>query len=53
MPGVKDLFQGADWKAGKHVPVIEAPDAVNKGELFTVTVTAGKETDGLNFSSLQ
>ena len=25
--GIKDLYQSADWKKEKHVPVIEAPDA--------------------------
>lgn len=43
MATLKDLFQSADWKAEKHVPVIEAPDAVKKGEFFKVTVTVGKE----------
>ena len=40
---MKDLFQSADWKAEKHVPVIAAPDSVKKGEFFAVTVTVGKE----------
>ncbi|MCK9431941.1 MAG: class II SORL domain-containing protein [Candidatus Omnitrophota bacterium] len=40
---LKELFQSADWKAEKHVPVIEAPDKVKKGEFFKVTVTVGKE----------
>ncbi len=39
----KGLFQSADWKLEKHVPVIEAPEAVAKGEFFRVTVTIGKE----------
>ncbi|MCK4377633.1 MAG: class II SORL domain-containing protein [Actinomycetia bacterium] len=39
----KDLFQSADWKTEKHIPVIEAPDKVKKGEFFKVTVTVGKE----------
>lgn len=43
MPGFNELFQSADWKTEKHVPVIEAPDAVRKGEPFKVTVTVGKE----------
>jgi superoxide reductase len=37
------LFQSADWKAEKHVPVIDAPDTAQKGELFIVKVTVGKE----------
>ncbi|MGQ9682020.1 MAG: class II SORL domain-containing protein [Anaerolineae bacterium] len=36
-------MQKADWKSEKHVPVIEAPDAVKPGEVFEVTVTLGKE----------
>lgn len=43
MAELKDLFQSADWKVEKHVPVIEAPDKVKKGEIFRVTVTIGKE----------
>jgi superoxide reductase len=36
--------QGADdWKKEKHVPVIDCPDAVTKGQMFKVTVTLGKE----------
>lgn len=43
MADIKDLFQSADWKAEKHVPVIEAPATAKKGEFFKVTVTVGKE----------
>ncbi|MFA5062606.1 MAG: class II SORL domain-containing protein [Candidatus Omnitrophota bacterium] len=43
MADLKDLLQSADWKAEKHVPVIEAPDQVKKGEFFKVTVSVGKE----------
>jgi superoxide reductase len=43
MTEMKDSFQSADWKAEKHVPVIEAPEAVKKGEFFRFTVTIGKE----------
>jgi superoxide reductase len=43
MADIKDLFQTADWKREKHVPVIEAPDKVRKGEFFPVKVTIGKE----------
>jgi len=38
-----DLYQTADWKTEKHVPVIECPDAVGAGELFQVDVSLGKE----------
>ncbi len=43
MADLKDLFQEADWKTEKHVPVIEAPAKVTKGEFFTVTVSVGKQ----------
>lgn len=43
MADFKDLFQSADWKTEKHVPVIEAADIVKKGEFFKVTVSVGKE----------
>ena len=43
MADIKDLFQTADWKAEKHVPVIEVPETVKKGEFFKVSVTVGKE----------
>ncbi len=38
-----DYVQKADWKKEKHAPVIECADAVEAGELFTVTVSVGKE----------
>jgi superoxide reductase len=43
MADLKDLFQSADWKTEKHVPAIDAPDKVKKGEFFKVTVSVGKE----------
>jgi superoxide reductase len=43
MAELNELFQSADWKAEKHVPVIDAPDKVKKGEDVQVTVTVGKE----------
>ncbi len=43
MANIRDLFQSADWKAEKHVPVIEAPDKVKKGEFFKIDVVVGKE----------
>jgi superoxide reductase len=43
MTAIKDLFQSADWKQEKHVPVIEAPDRAKKGEFFKITVGVGKE----------
>lgn len=38
-----DLFQSADWKQEKHVPVIEGPETVAKGEVALFQVTVGKE----------
>lgn len=43
MAEFKELFQNADWKTEKHVPVIEAPDKVKKGELIKISATVGKE----------
>ena len=43
MGAMGELYQTADWKTEKHVPVIECPDAVNTGEVFDVTLTLGKE----------
>jgi superoxide reductase len=39
----KELYQTADWKQEKHVPVIDVPAEVPKGEFFEVKVTIGKE----------
>jgi len=41
--GIGELVKSADWKAEKHVPVIDAPDAVKVGEAFEITVQVGKE----------
>lgn len=43
MADFKDLFQVADWKSEKHVPVIEAPEKIKKGEAVTITVSVGKQ----------
>jgi superoxide reductase len=43
MAKVGELFQSADWKSEKHVPVIECADEVKAGEMFDVKVTLGKE----------
>ncbi|MCX7994813.1 MAG: class II SORL domain-containing protein [candidate division WOR-3 bacterium] len=40
---ITKIFQSADWKKEKHVPVIETPAKVKKGENFKVTVSVGKE----------
>jgi superoxide reductase len=43
MAEIKELYQSADWKKEKHVPVIEAADKVKKGEYSEVKVSVGKE----------
>ena len=43
MKAFGELFQTADWRAEKHVPVIDCPDQVKAGEPFAVTLTVGKE----------
>jgi superoxide reductase len=43
MAEFKDLFQSADWKTEKHVPVIESDSKVKKGEFSLIKVTVGKE----------
>jgi superoxide reductase len=43
MPPICNNIQTADWKAEKHVPAIDAPDAVEAGEMFEVKVSLGKE----------
>lgn len=43
MAELKDLYQSADWKKEKHVPVIEVPSQAKKGEFISLTVSVGKE----------
>ena len=43
MAEIKELFQSADWKKEKHVPVIEAPDVLKKGETVDIVASVGKE----------
>ncbi len=43
MESIKELVQTADWKAEKHVPVIEAANKIKKGEVANVSVAVGKE----------
>jgi len=40
---IGELVQEADWKAEKHVPVIDCADAIKADDLFEVKVTIGKE----------
>lgn len=48
MSKVGQLYQTADWKSEKHVPVIECPDSVASEEMFDVKVSIGKEIDHPN-----
>jgi superoxide reductase len=43
-----DLFQTANWKKEKHVPVIECLDQVHAGEFFSLKVSLGKEIEHPN-----
>ncbi len=40
---MSELYKSADFKAEKHVPVIEAPASIKAGEVSTIKVTVGKE----------
>ena len=43
MKAFGELFQTADWKSEKHVPVIDCSDSVKADEMFRVKATLGKE----------
>lgn len=43
MAEFKDIIQKADWKKEKHVPVIDCPDEVSRGEYFNISLSLGKE----------
>lgn len=40
---IGEAIKSGDFKGEKHVPVIEAPEKVKAGELFTIQVSVGKE----------
>lgn len=40
---VENIFQSADWKTEKHVPVIDCPDQAQADELCEVKISLGKE----------
>lgn len=42
MSGLGEVIKSADWKAEKHVPVIEVPDSIQMGQEFNVKVSLGK-----------
>jgi superoxide reductase len=43
-----EVFQSADWKTEKHVPVIDCPESVKGGEKFRISVSVGKEVSHPN-----
>lgn len=43
MTALNEVFQAADWKEEKHVPVIAAPEKAEKGKRIEVKVGVGKE----------
>jgi superoxide reductase len=43
MEQIFEMFQKADWKKEKHVPVIELPDTITKDESIQIKVSIGKE----------
>ena len=43
MAKICELYQEADWKSEKHVPVIEVRESEKKDEHVEVAVTVGKE----------
>ena len=43
MADFKDLLQSADWKTEKHVPVIECPEKISKGESLKLDICIGKQ----------
>jgi superoxide reductase len=43
MPEMKELYQSADWKLEKHVPVIDAPATAKKNEKISISATVGKD----------
>jgi superoxide reductase len=38
-----ELIKSGDWKAEKHVPVIECPDKVKTGDMILLKIGIGKE----------
>jgi superoxide reductase len=43
MGKIGELYQTADWKKEKHVPVIDCPAEVKADEVFNVKVSIGAE----------
>ncbi|MGD0355529.1 MAG: class II SORL domain-containing protein [Dehalococcoidia bacterium] len=43
MKAFTELFKTGDWKAEKHVPVIECADKIKAGDMLSIKVSVGKE----------
>ena len=43
MKSLNGLYQTADWKNEKHVPVIHVPESINAGEEVELKVLIGEE----------
>ena len=43
MVNMDEMYQTADWKTEKHVPVLSIEGKVEKGEWITVSAQVGKE----------
>jgi superoxide reductase len=43
MTKLTEFVHEANWKEEKHVPVIECPDKIKSGEVFSVKASIGKE----------
>ncbi|MDD5397985.1 MAG: class II SORL domain-containing protein [Dehalococcoidia bacterium] len=43
MKQLNELYKSGDWKAEKHVPVIDCAEKVKAGDLIPVKVSVGKE----------
>lgn len=43
MIDITKIYQTADWKTEKHVPVVEVPSDIKAGEPITINVSVGKE----------
>jgi len=43
MADLKEMLQTADWKTEKHVPIIDCPDIIKKGQDLEIGLYVGKE----------
>ena len=48
MAKIGELYQTADWKSEKHVPVIECPDEIAAEKMFDVKISLGKQVSHPN-----